>query len=563
MNAPATAGAFDAVFEHLPLTSIAPSETPSQVRRRKRYTPEALAEFTTNIRAIGVMEPVIVRPLKALRDLANYELVAGERRWLSAKAAGLAHIPALVRDIADEDLALFQLSENVQRESIAPLEEAEALREIMESRKLDAEVAGNLIGKSRTHVYNRLKLLQGLKHPAAIDALESGRLDPGKALLVARIPTMKLQLKALEIVADDSISLRRAGELLRDKLMVRLDAAPFGLDDQSFRTGKPGRFPCQDNASTEMPSCEACRHCSSADPELNEQVIAWYGDGARACTDKPCYDFKVQTFFEHRIADARNAGIPILEGAEAMKIRANSWSNELIGYIDLDANSDQEMPEGLSDAEQTAWEAPTYRTLLGDDAKVAAILIDARRDGQPRELMAYSEAKKALKKKGIKLAPEPEQQETAAARRAPASQEEIEQTRREDEAQKERQEKELAFRRRVGALIFEKWKGKLTRDDWELIAEECLNSGAGNMIANALFSGEINLTELNERELQALCMLAPHAQTLSWHQSSPGDMLALAKRLKIDTAKCRKEPKDPAAEKERPGAKKTKKKARK
>lgn len=544
MNSPTVAeGIVDAEFEHLPLTTIAPSETTSQTRRRKRYTAASIAAFAKNIVGTrGIVEPIIVRRLAAMRGLASYELIAGERRWLASMEAGFAHIPALIRDVPDADLSLLQLSENLQRESIAPFEEAEALDDLIKIRGIDKDAAADLVGKSLRHVYNRLKLLK-LKYQGAIDALEEGRLDPTKAIQIARYPTEKVQKRAFEMIGDESISLRQGTELLRDKLMVRLDEAPFDVADETFCTSKPGRFACQDSAQMAMPACVNCSICSDADPELQEQVIAWYGRNARVCTDQPCHDFKVKTFFEHRVAEARANGLPIIEGHEALKLRATLWSDELIGYIDLDAQcSEVEMPQGLSEDERADWQPPSYRVFLGADAIVSAVMIDPKRDGQPRELMAYADAKKALKKKGVKLAPEPEQHDSGPASARPgATPEEIADHQRELEAQKERQEKELAFRRRIGSLIYSKWKGKLTRADWELIAEECLGSGAGNMIANALFDGEINLSECSERDLQAICLLAPHAQTLAWHQTSPSDMLALAKRLKIDAIKVRKQ----------------------
>lgn len=254
MNAPAAEGIIAATLEFLRLSAITPSETPAQVRRRKRYTAESIAELAQNVRAHGVIQPVIVRKLIAMREFAAYELVAGERRWLAAKEASLAHIPAIVRDIEDADLLSFQLSENLKRESLDALEEAEGFNDLMHDaakrgRKVKAEDIADLFGISRRHVYNRLKLLR-VKHPAAQEALGSGRLDHTKALRVARYPSVKLQGKAFEIVTaldanGEQISLREADERLRDKLMVRLDDVPFSIEDDTFRNEGRVQFDSQ------------------------------------------------------------------------------------------------------------------------------------------------------------------------------------------------------------------------------------------------------------------------------------------------------------------------------
>jgi ParB/RepB/Spo0J family partition protein len=578
MNAPKAEGLVDAEFANLPLGAIAVSETSSQIRRRRRYTAEVIGEFAKNIAAIGVMEPIIVRRLEALRDLAGYELVAGERRWLASKEAGLTHIPALIREIADEDLALLQLSENMQRVTLEPLEEAEALRDLIAEKGINKDAVAALLGQSRTHVYNRLKLL-ALKHPAAIEALESGRLDTTKALMIARIPSMKLQLKALEMVADESISMRHAAELLRDKLMVRLDNVPFPIDDATFthvqaRTVPvPGQRPDRDARLHHLRALQQRRSGAERAGHrlVRPQCTRVHGQALPRLQGK---DVLRAPHHER----ARWPGAPILEGAEAKLIRAKAWDTHLYGYIDLDAECTESLPAKLlkkrPDLQDLAG-VPSYRQVIGEEAlrdaaAVIAVLIDPFTK-QPREIITVKDAKKLLNaidvpfRANVHARTTPPPTGSAADTDSADTPVDFEERRREEEAQKERQEKEMAFRRRIGALIYARWKGKLTRADWEAIAEECLQSGSGNMIANALFDGEINLSELGERDLQALCLLAQHAQSLAWHQSSPADMLALAKRLKIDPAKVKKELKggETAAQVDKPGAKKAKKKARK
>ena len=160
MNAPAAVT--DAAIEYLPLKSIAPSDTHIQHRRRRRILADqqGLADLAASMRPpIGVLEPIIVRKLAALRGLAKFELVSGERRWLAAEKAGLDFIPAIAKDLNDEQVLEIQLIENLQRKGLDPLEEAEGYRELMNLRKIKAEEVAVLIGMSRSWVYARIKLL--------------------------------------------------------------------------------------------------------------------------------------------------------------------------------------------------------------------------------------------------------------------------------------------------------------------------------------------------------------------------------------------------------------------
>jgi ParB family chromosome partitioning protein len=119
MNAPTRAIELArAKVELLPLTAIAPSETHIQALRRQRFTKDELKDLADSItKTRGVLQPIVVRPLAALRGLAKYEIVAGERRWLASKIAGLAHIQASVRELSDEEVLEVQLIENLQRKA--------------------------------------------------------------------------------------------------------------------------------------------------------------------------------------------------------------------------------------------------------------------------------------------------------------------------------------------------------------------------------------------------------------------------------------------------------------
>lgn len=585
MNAPAAGAIVDEVFEHLPLTAIAPSQTHSQIRRRKRYTPEAISEFAQNLLAAGVMQPIIVRRLAAPRDLVAYELVAGERRWLSAKEAGFAHIPALVRDVPERDLVLLQFSENKHREGSAPLEEAEALRDLMKDRGIKADEAAELIGMKTRHVYNRLKLLT-LKYAGAIEDLETGTLDHTKALQIARYPSEKTQKKAYELVGDPAISLRQATEILRDKLMVRLDSVPFDLEDATMENANSrvmydsqikSRHPWDGSATggPALAACTACPNYSGNDPELDEQITGWYGVGARACTDKPCHDFKVTFFFNRRIDQARRDGRSIIEGPEAKLIRGPQWQTTLNGYIDLDAECVQPIPAKLKKKHPEWNDDPTYRQVLGDREELktaAAVLIDPF-NKQPRDILPVKDAKAMLNGMDIDftIAATPRDQPNAGGADADSADDhqrrdkEREAARLEAEKQAAREEQERVFRRKLLALVHEKWKGPLKRDELQAVCDRLMHDGEWPEFVDQLYGGDINTSRMKEPELARLVFSLSVGLSVDYLGDSPELLIAAAKRFKIDPAKVRKQVKAELGGVEEPAVKKpaAKKKSKK
>ena len=557
MNAPVE-GILNIALEWLPVTAIAPSETAAQARRRKRYTPESIAELAANVKAHGIIQPVIVRKLPALRDLAAYELVAGERRWLAAKEAGLAHVPAIVRDIADADLLSYQLSENLKRQSLDAVEEAEGYRDLMHEaakrgQKVKAEELADLFGISRRHVYNRLKLLK-LKHPAAIEALQSGSLEPSKALRVARYPSVKLQGKAFEIVTalganGEQISLREADERLRDKLMVRLDGVPFALDDDTMRNKGRVQFDSQVThrswdgsvvTTPPIPACLSCHNCSATDREFAAEVEGAFGKGAVVCTEKPCHDFKVKLHFERKVAQAKDAGLPVIDGDEAKAIQPHP--GVLKDFIDLDAPCHQ---AGTREDDNGFVVYQTYREVLGKAAHATAILIDPH-NKQPRELMPLDEAKRCLKKLGIQMIiPDETSGKTAVTPQNEQSPEERlaeRQTEREAaEKQLQREEQERTFRRKLLGEVHARWKGPLKRDELQAVCDFLMNSGEWPEFVDQLHGGSINTAKMKEPELCRLLFALTVGDCVDYLGDSPNLLLAAAKRFKVDAAKLRKE----------------------
>src|SRR6187431_833075 len=151
---------------NLPVAAIEPH--PEQPRRH--FDEQALADLASSIAERGVIQPVIVRPLAGGR----YQLVAGERRWRAAQRAQLHEIPALIRDLTEREVTALALIENIQREDLNPVEEARAYRRLAQLEDLPHLEIARLVGKSRSHVANFIRLLS--LPPAVIEHLEAGRL---------------------------------------------------------------------------------------------------------------------------------------------------------------------------------------------------------------------------------------------------------------------------------------------------------------------------------------------------------------------------------------------------
>lgn len=175
---------------------------------RRVMNPEALEELANSIRAQGIIQPIVARKIGGGR----FEIVAGERRWRAAMLAGLTEIPALVRDIPDESAVAIALIENIQRESLNPVEEAMALQRLLEEFAMTHQQVADAVGKSRASVTNLLRLL-GLN--AEVKAMvEQGDLEMGHARALLTL-TSELQLEAAETIIAKGLSVRETEELVR------------------------------------------------------------------------------------------------------------------------------------------------------------------------------------------------------------------------------------------------------------------------------------------------------------------------------------------------------------
>lgn len=275
---------------------------PSKTNPRKTFDPEALEKLAASIRETGIHEPLIVRPYPGDVDY-DFEIVAGERRYRAAKLAGLETVPAMVRELTDEQAMEIQLIENLQREDVHPLEEGEGYRRLLASGKYSVKTLAQKIGRdgmSDSYVYARLKLAD-LIEPAK-KAFLAGKIEEGHAVLIAR-RSPKDQADALKACLvendawDDKIgpdyerqvkpdkertaSVRELRRWLREFLDLDLAEAPFALDNEKI-----------------LPDAGACTACPKREVEGKKSH----------CGDRACFSKK----YLHWIARARGSAVAIV-----------------------------------------------------------------------------------------------------------------------------------------------------------------------------------------------------------------------------------------------------------
>ncbi|TMB57440.1 MAG: ParB/RepB/Spo0J family partition protein [Chloroflexi bacterium] len=201
-----SAGETTSTFE-IPVDRIA--RNPHQPR--SRFDDVGMAELTASVAAHGVLQPIVVRTSVD----GGYELIAGERRLLAARAAGLATIPAVVREAAADETLQLALVENLQRADLNPMEEAGAYRELIERFGLSHEAVAGQVGKSRVAVSNALRLLD--LAPETRQAIVEGKISEGHGRALAALTVPELQRAVLQLVLDRQLSVRQTEELVRRK----------------------------------------------------------------------------------------------------------------------------------------------------------------------------------------------------------------------------------------------------------------------------------------------------------------------------------------------------------
>ena len=185
---------------------------------RKQFDPDALADLADSIRQHGIIQPLTVRKLQS----GYYQIIAGERRWRAARMAGLSQVPVVVIEADDRKAMELAMIENLQREDLNPMEEAEGYHTLMEQYGLTQEETSQRVGKSRSAVANALRLLNLCKEVRAL--VEEGKLTGGHARALVPL-TADVQQKAAAIIVKDDLSVRQT-ELLAKKLTAEKQDKP-------------------------------------------------------------------------------------------------------------------------------------------------------------------------------------------------------------------------------------------------------------------------------------------------------------------------------------------------
>jgi ParB/RepB/Spo0J family partition protein len=372
-------------FQLIPLGKLGESPT----NPRKHFDPGKLDELSRSIKEVGVLEPLIVRVHKN-GDSTAFQVVCGARRFRASKLAGLAEVPATVREFTDDQVRLIQLAENGAREDLTPLDEAEAYAALAADGR-DAAAIAKTLGKKTGEVARRLPLAKLAK--SAKDMLASGLLPVGHAELLARIPDAKLQEEALERFLHDAneygegkpvyaaVPLAIAKRIVEQEFMTALSVAIFDPEDASL---------------SPLGACSKCPHLAGNNRDLFGDVKA-----KAVCTNPKDFRLKVET----HLAKLRDSGYTVLISKNEVKRAFPFGGSDEVGkeFVDLERMC-------IDDPKRR-----TFEELLGRGEKLKTIF--ALRDNRVRKLYLAKDIRAALVASGHSFAKEKKAQQPGQGRR--------------------------------------------------------------------------------------------------------------------------------------------------
>lgn len=492
---------------------------PSPTNPRKSFPEAELLELADSIKQLGVMQPILVRPLPAeikarmapAADQAELEIVAGERRWRASRLAGLPDVPILLRHLDDRTVICMQVVENLQREGLNAIDEAEGFGQL-QAQGMSTQDIATQVGKSKAYIYAKLKLLALCEEGRA--ALREKKITESVALLIARVPLADLQRKALAKVTEldhngDPMSYREAARYIQRDFTHRLARAPFDLFDKTLNP-----------AGT---NCNDCPNRLGNQPDTAEEL-------ADVCTDNACYRAKVEAHKAALQTRAAAEGRETISGAAAKKIRPYPTSSCQEGYVALDERCYE--LEGY----------PKYRELFAQvpAGQVPVTLLDHPDGESLEEIVVKADLSKALRDLGVELITR--SNDSLALRK------------KEEEAA----EAENRFRRRLFNEIRSQPVLMLTTPDLLGLATfglERLYEEYRYLVAQTWYpecKKKEALERLHERlpnmadvELMAVLrdiVLAQDVKSISWMGTSqPTRLLAAAERIGIDPERVRKD----------------------
>lgn len=274
---------------------------PSPTNPRKQFDAGKLTELAETMKGHGILEPLLVRRARGKEnecplDAMVFEIIAGERRWRAAALAGLEELPCLVKALTDDQVIEVQYIENLQRDDLTALEEAEGFARLIEQKLFSAESLAEKLGRSRSHIFSRLKLAR-LQGPARTE-LERGNIPATIGSLAAQLPTVKLQKQFVDEVMKgrgwgrekEPLSFRAAEELLHQEYVRTLNGS-FSLEAAELVKG-----------------CGPCTTC----PKRSGNFPGFSGGSPNVCTDLVCYDGKTKAAGELELKKAQADGGKII-----------------------------------------------------------------------------------------------------------------------------------------------------------------------------------------------------------------------------------------------------------
>lgn len=354
----------------------------SRTNPRKVFYTDRLDELANSIRAAGVHQPILVRPLPASRlgetfddrragdPLPAYEIIAGHRRFRASKLAGKDDIPAIIKRLDDAAVLELQLIENLQRDDLHPLEEAEGYERLIQETGISKPDLGAKIGKSREYVYTRLKLLSLCSQ--AREAFLKHEIDSSRATVIARIPVEKLQIKALEEATrkdwtgGHAVSFAAFDHWCRQHVMLPLNRARFPIADATLLEGAP--------------SCPECPKRTGAQPEVYPDA-----ESADICTDPTCFHEKEAANLQRAADQVRAQGKQVIDAEESRKIFQAHMSQRFKGFVELDRYAGD---LGIVDG-------ATVRAVLGDHCPPPVTVVHPQ-SGELVEVLPVAQAKKIV-----------------------------------------------------------------------------------------------------------------------------------------------------------------------
>ena len=355
----------DRIYQ-LPISQI----KPCPLNPRKRYNAQGITEFAENIRKVGIIHALLVRPVGVQVGL-SYEVIAGHRRLMAATQAGLETAPCLIKEISDEEALDLMLSENLQRMDLTPIEEAEGLQSMLELKDLNEaplytrETLAQKLGKSPDHIFNCLRLLRLPKK--ARTALEEGGIGVSIGYLIAKLPTVEMRDRLTKEVLTGygdgrPLTAREVNDTIARTYMVELKTAPFDISDANLG-------PALHMENGERVSGGACSDCpwNSANREDVESKF-------HLCMNPACFMAKVQAHTSRVKQRALDSGALVVEGEKADRLIHHDGTPRYdSGFVRLDAKPEHgEIVGGKK--------APPWKKMLAGMTTVD-IVLDRDKDG--------------------------------------------------------------------------------------------------------------------------------------------------------------------------------------